>query len=518
MQLFNETAKARGHVYRVGHPTPIVRISVSELDSIGTEVYLKMESSGPSNSYKWRGAFNAAAAYIERSSTTANKTLVAASAGNHAQGIAIAASKLGVNAKIFMPTSAPETKRNAVLRYGGKWVEIISVGDTYNEAATAAVTYTNDNKSIFIHPFDDLYTMAGQGTLADEIFTSDQGPFEHVFLQIGGGGMAAGVANYLKAVTPNVHITGVEGVDQACMFHSIQNNSPITLDTVDKFCDGTAVTRPGDLTFKVCQNRIDDYMLVTNDEVSAAIELIHATTRTVPEASGAMGLAGLLKYVLDPRHAQKMHGKKLLCVVSGANIDFKKIGLVAHRSAVGAHRRRYYRFTIPEKTGGLLELLDNYFDGLNVSDFLYGKTHASVAHPIIGLEADIKTLDTLEQKLRAGNIEFSDVSSDTDVRFNIIRYEPSMFKDPQMLEVQFPERKGALRDFMRKVAGIANLCYFNYSASGEEIGRAVMGYEFENTNKKSAFFNAISQGTPVKYTQIAVSTQQRLIGCTPTPF
>lgn len=482
-QLFEEALRARTRVYQAGNPTPL-----QEINNGGQNyrVFVKREDLGPINAYKWRGAYNAV--YMHHQNTGC-KTVVAASAGNHAQGVALAAKQLGLTAKIFMPLSTPMMKQTSVRRHGGDHVDIVLHGDAYNESADAAKIHVEKNNSTYIHPFDDLYTMAGQATIADEIMLSGQGPFDYAFLQIGGGGMAGAVASWLKIHNPDIKIIGVEGIDQASMKASVETGHPVTLNNVDTFCDGTAVTRPGDLAFEICRKYIDAYITVTNEEVSAAIQKMWDASRVIPEPSGAMGLAGLTQYAEN--YPKEVQGKKLLCVLTGANMDFSKLSQIAQRSAIGGHRRRYIRFHIGEEKGGMLALLDKHFKDVNVSEFLYGKISETDAWPIIGLEAAPDTIEKLDATLTKAGVQFEDVTMDPDVRYRIINYNPALFKDPVLMHIQFPERKGALRDFMRKISGVANVCYFNYAYTGESIGRAIMGFEFDSPAQKTEFYQLI---------------------------
>ncbi len=380
-------------------------------------------------------------------------------------------------------------KQNSVRRHGGDHVEIILHGDTYNESAEAARQYVEKHGHTYVHPFDDIYTMAGQATIGDEIMLSGQGPFDYAFVQIGGGGMAAAVAAWLKLHNPNIKVIGVEGVDQACMKTSVEAGKIVTLDNVDTFCDGTAVTRPGEIGFEICRKYIDAYITVTNEEVAASIQKMWDAKRVIPEPSGAMGLAGLIQYANT--YPKEVQGKKLLCVLTGANMDFSKLSQISQRSAIGAQRRRYIRFHIGEKKGGMLALLDQHFKDLSVSEFLYGKIHETEAWPIIALESTPETMEHLDDRLKKAGVEFEDVTLDPDVRYRIINYNPALFKDPVLMHIHFPERKGALRDFMRKISGVANVCYFNYAYTGESIGRAIMAFEFEDAGNKEQFYQVI---------------------------
>jgi threonine dehydratase len=483
-QLFEEALRARTRVYKAGQPTPLQEISSGDGHY---KVFVKREDLGPINAYKWRGAYNAVATYHEK---LACETVVAASAGNHAQGVALAAKLLGIKAKIFMPLSAPMMKQDSVRRHGGENVDIILHGDNYNESAAEAKKYVEKNNSVYVHPFDDLYTIAGQATIADEIMLSGQGPFDYAFLQIGGGGMAAAVSAWLKIHNPNIKIIGVEGVNQASMKASIEAGQPETLNHIDTFCDGTAVTRPGDFTFEICQKYIDSYITVTNEEVAGAIQRMWEAARVVPEPSGAMSLAGLHQFA--SAHAKEVQGKKLLCVITGTNMDFSKLSQISQRSAIGSHGRRYIRFEIGEEKGGMLGLLDQHFQDITVSEFLYGKIHESKAWPVIALETtDSARMEKLDQDLKKSAVAFEDVTLDPDTRYRIINYNPALFKDPILMHIHFPERKGALRDFMRKISGTANVCYFNYAYSGEAIGRAIMGFEFATPDDKARFMELL---------------------------
>ena len=484
-QLFDEIPKARKEIYAVGAATPLEPVSLHEDDF---DLYIKREDLGPINAYKWRGGYNAV---LNHHRNGGSDIIVAASAGNHAQGVALAARKLNLQAKIFMPLAAPIMKQKAALKHGGDNIELILEGDTYNEAGDAAKAYVAKTGYTYIHPFDDLYTMAGQAMIADEVINDSDTPFDYAFLQIGGGGMAGAVSAWLKKNWPDIKIIGVEGVDQASMGQSVQKGTATTLDNVDTFCDGTAVTRPGDLTFDVCRRTIDEFITVTNEEVSAAIQQLWEAKRIIPEPSGAMGVAGLNKYKQD--HPNALKSKKVLTIICGANMDFNKLALIAGKSAIGAERRRYYRVELPECEGALLNILEAHFADLSVSEFMYGKTHENQAWQTIAIDGQEDDFNKLEASLEQGNIQFSDITMDADIRYKIINYNPALFHDPLFFNVQFPERKGALRDFLKLISPVASICYFNYAYSGEAIGRALMGFEFSDKGKQDKFLEEIKK-------------------------
>lgn len=500
--LFTEILQARTRVYRAGSATPLQRIILPEVDA---EIFVKREDISPINAYKWRGAYNCTAVLTEGKGA---KSVVAASAGNHAQGVALAARMLGIEAKIFMPLSTPMMKQRAVKLHGQDHVEIVLVGDTYDQASDAAKDYAAQNGLPYVHPFDDIYTIAGQATIADELILSGEGPFDYTFLQIGGGGMAAGVSSWLKLHHPNTKIIGVEGIGQACMSASLRHGEPVTLHEVDTFCDGTAVKRPGALTFQICSKTLDDVVEVTNEEVCAAIQKFWDAKRVIPEPAGAMGLAGLIKFASENKEA--IRGKKLLCILCGANMDFGKLALISAQSAIGANRRRYLRFHLSEKSGSLLGLLDRIFTDVNVTEFQYGKISDTDGYPIIAFEAVPQKIEELQENLHKEKIGFQDVTEDPDVRYRVINYNPSMFRHPVLLHVHFPERKGALREFMRQVSAIANVCYFNYAYTGETIGRALMGFEFEKAEDHDRFYEIIS-ASPVECRAVPDEAARRIL-------
>jgi len=505
-QLYDEAEKAKSAIYQAGDETPLEPVDLTALEC---NLFLKREDLGPIKAYKWRGGYNAV---LNHHKNTGCDTIVAASAGNHAQGVALAARMLGIQAKIFMPLAAPLMKQNAVKHHGGDFVELILSGDTYNEAGDAAKKYVADTGYTYIHPFDDIYTMAGQASIADEAITQlkehSQAPYDYAFLQIGGGGMAGAVAAMLKRDNPNIKIIGVEGEQQASMKASVEAGEPITLEGVDTFCDGTAVTRPGDLTYQICSTMIDEFITVSNDAVSSAISDLWNAKRLIPEPSGAMGVAGLKQYV--SAHPDALKGKNVLCIICGANMDFNKLPLIVSQASASGQTRRYYRVALPEREGALLSILEKHFQDFNVSEFMYGKIDETSAFQTIAIDGKADDFTALETRLEGDKIEFSDISKDADIHYKIINYNPTLFKDPVFLNIKFPERKGALRDLLRTISTVANICYFNYAYSGEVIGRALMGFEFANPENKAKFYDLLAD-TAVQYTPLDENAQKRIL-------
>lgn len=501
---------ARERVYRFGQPTPLERLPLS---GPGPEIWVKREDLSPIKAYKWRGACNRMALLTPEEAACG---VVTASAGNHAQGVALAAKTLGVRARIYMPRSTPRVKQQAVLTHGGEWVEILLVGDSYDEAVTAAKLDQVSSGAVYVHAYDDLMVMAGQGTLADEVVLSGHGPFDAVYLQIGGGGMAAGVSNWLKTYWPEIACIGVEGVGQASMKAALAAGEPVTLDTVDLFCDGTAVRRAGDLPFAVCRETLDRVETVTNAEVTHAIRTLWEGLRCISEPSGAMGLAAVLK------QQEALMGKRVLVILCGANIDFLQLGLIAQSAGSASQRSRTIRVCIPERAGTMLGLLDACFAGLNIADFQYGKSQPDEAWPAFTISADDPALiDALPAKLEAHGFRWEDLTGAIDIAFRAIPLRGDLLAYPAFLRLDFYERPGALHDFLdQRLRGRASMCYFNYRQSGERIGRALLGLDFPSTEARASFLSSLpSHGEGYRLCEVLddATTQRLVIAVEPHP-
>ncbi len=466
MDLTDEILMARQRVYGIGSRTPLERMVLDPVT--GGELWVKREDLSPIRAYKWRGAFNKMAKLGE---SERRRGVVAASAGNHAQGVALGAAKLGISAKIFMPVPTPALKRESVRRHGGERVEIVLVGDTFHEAAAAAEASVREHGHIMIHPFDDIDVIAGQGTIADEIILSGEGPFDVVFLQIGGGGMAAAVSYWLKKFFPGIRVIGVEGQDQASMKRAIENGGPVPLDYVDVFCDGTAVREVGKHTWEICRSTIDEMTLVTNEEVCAGIQFLWDNGRVIPETSGAMGVSAWLK------RREEFRDCRCLTILCGANMDFARLAWIVRHAGIGSATRVYYRFTIAEVPGTLFRILELIRSRANIIEFQYGKNDPATAYPVIGFDAGAEELRRLHDDLEEARIPYEDVTGKPEVEFRMIPWNPSVMASPVFVQVEFPERAGALSDFLRGFYQGVNLCYFSYQYSGERVGRAMIGFE-----------------------------------------
>ena len=495
---------ARERVYRFGVATPLEHLA---LPGPGPEIWVKREDLSPIKAYKWRGACNRMAVLSLEEKAAG---VVTASAGNHAQGVALAARSLGISARIYMPRSTPRVKQAAVRHHGGHHVEILLSGDSYDDAVASALEDAAASGATYVHAYDDLQVMAGQGTLADEVVLSGHGPFDAAYLQIGGGGMAAGVSAWLKTYWPGIEIVGVEGIGQASMKAALEAGTPVGLDQVDIFCDGTAVRKAGSLPFEICRDTIDRMETVTNAEVSRAIRQLWEGLRCVSEPSGALGLAAVMK------NREALAGKRVLIVVSGANIDFLQLGLIAQSEGSSQSASRSLRVRIPERPGTMLELLDTCFAELNIADFQYGKTDESDAWPAFTVTTeDPAALEALPSKLEAAGFVWEDLTGAVDIAFRAIPLRGDLLAFPVFLRLDFYERPGALHDFLdKRVRGRANLCYFNYRQSGERIGRALIGLDFGSEAEREAFASSVPEhGEGYRSCKmIDQATRARLIG------
>ena len=473
-QLRQETLAATDRVYQLDSATPLDELTLPN----GCRLKLKREDTSTVHSYKWRGAMNKIVSLYE---TGFRGALIAASAGNHAQGVALAAKKLKLKATIFMPVSTPKVKQQAVKNFGGDLVEIRLHGDKFDEAALAAKAFADANDGQIIAPYDDLLVIAGQSTIGVEIVNDLKAAPTHVFLPIGGGGMAAGVASVLRIAFPDAKLIGVEANQQDSMGTSVAAGQPTTLPAVDRFCDGTAVARPGQLNFKICQTLLDGFTSVNNDEVCNAIQYLWNEMRIIVEPSAALGVAAARKANLEPSDLA-------LTVLSGSNVDFMTLPQIAKRGRDDIPEERYFCFEIGEKPGQLIGVLDHFFSTMNIIDFQYGKVADEIAYPVIGVEVPRSEHDQLEAFLKDPAIPpFKEVTGAASVAFRVIPFRVDLLENPFFAVIGFPNRPGALRDFMRVASQYANVCYMNFVDSGQELERALMGFETKTKEQAKDF-------------------------------
>ena len=477
-----ETRAALNRVYQLDSPTPMDSV---ELDN-GPVLMLKREDLSKVHSYKWRGSYNKIASMHEQNFSG---ELVAASAGNHAQGVAVAANRLQLPATIFMPRSTPHLKQDSVRNFGGEFVQIRLFGDSYEESAAEAKRFAAETGGAVIPPYDDVQVIAGQSTIGIEIFDSLKQAPTHVFLEVGGGGMAAGVASVLKRLYPQAKLIVVESVDQDCMGVSIAMGKRTTIENLDRFCDGTAVSCPGELPFRICQELIDDCVTVTNDQVCEAIQFLWQKKRTIVEPSAALGVAAAIQYDLKPED-------RPATVLSGSNVDFMMLPKIARRGQAHRPEQRYYAFEIDEQSGSLTALLDNFLGNMNIIDFQYGKVAEDKAYPVIGIEVPQTEIEQLDRFLADPSIPpHHDVSGSAASEFRVIPFNVDILSFPFFAVIEFANRPGALRDFMRYASELASVCYMNYTDTGQTEGQALMGFEFDNIGRQSEFLEWLQEST-----------------------
>ncbi len=504
--LFQEILMARQRVYEVGEVTPLEKLP---LDGLGVEVWAKREDLGPIKAYKWRGAFNAMASLSDEER---ERGIVTASAGNHAQGVALAASALGCSAEIFMPLSTPEVKQNEVRRHGGDAVKIWLVGDSYDDAGVAAKKRCEELGGVYIHPYNDLATMGGQGTLADELVMAAGEPFDRVYIAIGGGGLASSVACWLEKFWPDCRVIGVEGEGQASMKAAIEEGGPVELEYLDVFCDGTAVREVGDKTYPYCRDLLDEVVTVTNDEVCNGIRCLWESIRAIPEPSGAMGLAAIMNELAAGKIAE---GERVLTIICGANMDFAQLSNISRRAGIGSKVRRYLRVPVPEGKGSLVNILEQLPEGVSIVDLQYGKVGDEEQYPVMGLIGSEDEYREFDEILDDQGIQASDVSNEEIVGYRIINYDPGLLAYPLFINIEFPERAGAFLSFMMKVKAYSSLCYFNYSYSGEGVGRALVGMDFdglEDRERSLALIRGMVGDNIMAAELVGEETLSRLLG------
>ena len=459
-------------VYDVAHESAL---DVAPLLStrLGQSVLLKREDQQAVFSFKLRGAYNR---MVQLDPLQRERGVVAASAGNHAQGVALAAAKLGIRATIVMPVTAPQVKVDAVRRFGGTMVEVVLSGDSYSEAQATAAQLQAALGATFVHPFDDPAVIAGQGTIALEILRQHPGPLQAVFVPVGGGGLLAGIAACIKALRPEIQVIGVQAADSDAMARSLECGARITLDEVGLFADGTAVKQVGALTFELCRRYVDDMLRVDADAICAAIRDIYHDTRSVPEPSGALALAGLKQYVAT-------HGAgagALVAIVSGANMNFDRLRFVAERAELGEQREAVFAVTIPEERGSFRRFCAT-LGRHSITEFNYriGDTHA--AHIFVGVQiASRSEREALVDAFRAQAFEVLDLTEDELAKLHLrhmIGGRSPLARDELLYRFEFPERPGALVHFLDQLHPDWNVSLFHYRNHGADHGRILVGIQ-----------------------------------------
>ena len=461
-----ETAR----VYDVTSKTPLEpakRLS-RRLDN---NVLFKREDLQSVFSFKLRGAYNK---LIQLEPDELACGVICSSAGNHAQGVALAAQKLGVRAIVVMPESTPTIKIAAVESLGG---EVLLHGNAYDDAYEHALKLADEQQLTFIHPFNDPQVIAGQGTVGMEIYQQHAAKIDVIFVPVGGGGLIAGIALYIKAKSPNTKIIGVEPEDAASMSEALKAGQPVTLDHVGTFADGVAVRRVGDETFRICDELVDDIITVDNDEICAAIQDIFEDSRTVVEPAGALAVAGMKRYVTKTH----VTGQTLVTVNSGANVNFDRLRHIAERAALGENREALFAVEIPEQQGSFMAFC-KAIGKRNITEFNYRYQDTATAHIFVGVE------------LRHGNDEREKIlASLTNAGYPVVDLtDNEMAKlharhmvgspaagidDERVYRFKFPERPGALLAFLTAIGNYWNISLFHYRNHGSDFGRVLAGVQ-----------------------------------------
>jgi len=466
----------KARVYDVAIQSPLDRMPRLST-RLGSEVLLKREDLQPVFSFKLRGAYNKVANLSE---TAARRGVICASAGNHAQGLALAARKRGIPALVVMPATTPAIKVQAVISYGG---EVILHGDVFDVAFDYALKLAAERNMVFVHPFDDPDVIAGQGTIGMEILRQAPGDIDAIFVPVGGGGLISGVATFVKYLSPRTKIIGVEPEDAASMYESLRAGSRVTLERVGTFADGVAVKRVGEETFRLARQYVDEVVLVTTDEMCSAIQDTFEDTRTIPEAAGALALAGLKKYVA--RTGWK--DKRLVTINSGANMNFDRLRHIAERADLGGDREALLAVEIPEERGSFLRFC-GVLGERNITEFNYREQSTQRAQIFVGLNLTRgleERVATVKHLAEAGYpvVDMTDNEmAKLHVRYMVGGHAPAL-TDELLFRFEFPERPGALLKFLESIGGRWNISLFHYRNHGSDYGRVLAGIQVPKADR-----------------------------------
>ena len=456
-------------VYEVAEKTPL-EYQPNLSARLNNRVLLKREDTQPVFSFKLRGAYNKMA-HLPREVLA--KGVIAASAGNHAQGVALAAQKLGCRAVIVMPTTTPQIKVDAVQRRGA---EVVLYGDSYSDAYVHALELEKSEGLTFVHPYDDPDVIAGQGTIAMEILDQHPAPIEAIFCCVGGGGLIAGIAAYVKAVRPEIKVIGVEAVDADAMTRSLKLGERIMLDQVGLFADGAAVKQVGVHTFALCQAYVDEMIVVDNDAICAAIKDVFEDTRSILEPAGALATAGIKEYI--KRH--QVSGKTLIGIASGANMNFDRLRFIAERAEIGEKREAVFAVTIPEKPGAFkafCRLLGNR----SITEFNYRYSDARAAHIFVGIAIhDHAEALGLIENLKSHGLPAIDLTDNEMAKLHLrhlVGGHAPQAEHEVVYRFEFPEKPGALMNFLDTMGHDWNISLFHYRNHGADFGRVLVGIQ-----------------------------------------
>ncbi|KAJ3203390.1 hypothetical protein HK099_001531 [Clydaea vesicula] len=476
-------------VYDVAVETPLV-YAPKLSQKLGNTIYLKREDLQPVFSFKIRGAYNKISQLSQEEKL---RGVICCSAGNHAQGVALAAQKLGINATIVMPKFAPEIKVESVKRFGGN---IILVGNDFDEAKAECLRLQKEKNLVFISPFDDKFVIAGQGTIGVEILKQlRQDRLDAIFICCGGGGMISGIAAYIKRIKPETRIIGVNTFDSDSLYQSLKQGKVVNIPTAGLFSDGTSVRQIGYENFKILKHSVDDMVLVTTDEICAAIKDVFDETRTVMEPSGALAAAGMKKFL---NNNQNMKGGVFVAITSGANMNFERLRFVAERARLGEEKEVILSVELPEKLGTFLNLYNTIqLQPRSVTEFTYRYSNPTRALFFIAVEVkSTEDKNDLEQSIK----KMEDVVilniSNNELAKNHGRYlvgGRSAVKNERLIRFSFPERPGKLSDFLNNLENHWNITLWHYRNNGSDFAKVLAGIqvpELEN-NKFNEFLEKL---------------------------
>ncbi|MEN3032827.1 threonine ammonia-lyase, biosynthetic [Chromobacterium amazonense] len=456
-------------VYDVAVETPL-ELAPNLSRRYGNRILLKREDLQPVFSFKLRGAYNKMAKLTPEQRA---RGVITASAGNHAQGVALSASKLGCEAVIVMPVTTPQIKIDAVKQRGG---QVVLSGDSFNEAYLHAVKLAEESGRTYIPPFDDPDVIAGQGTVGMEILRQHPDDLDAVFVAIGGGGLAAGVASFIKRLKPEVKIIGVQPVDSDAMRQSIEKGERVELKDVGLFADGVAVKLVGEETFRICRELLDEIILVDSDAICAAIKDIFEDTRSIVEPAGALAVAGAKAYV----EREGCRDQSLVAISCGANMNFDRLRHVSERSELGERREAIIAVTIPEKPGSFKRFC-SVIGGRNITEFNYRFADPSIAHVFVGVQiAGREDVEKLLNDLRGEELDGIDLTDNELAKLHIrhlVGGHAPQLKDERVLRFEFPDRPGALMRFLDAMRIDWNISLFHYRNHGADYGRVLVGVQ-----------------------------------------
>ncbi len=464
-------------VYDVAVETPL-EIAPSLSQRISNRIFFKREDMQSVFSFKLRGAYNKMA---HLTPTQLKRGVICASAGNHAQGVALSAAKLGCRALIVMPTTTPPLKIDAVRERGGNSVEIVLHGTSYSDAYKHALELEKEHKLSFVHPFDDPDVIAGQGTIGMEILRQHAGPIHAIFIAIGGGGLISGVAAYVKQIRPDIKIIGVQSIDSDAMARSLKSGHRVELHDVGLFSDGTAVKLVGEETFRLAQMYVDEVILVDTDAICAAIKDVFQDTRSILEPAGALAVAGAKAYVeREAMGKNPVLEQDLIAITCGANMNFDRLRFVAERAEIGESREAVFAVTIPEQRGSFRHFC-KMVGARNVTEFNYRISDQAAAHIFVGIQISNRSESSqLARNFQEAGFTALDLTNDELAKLHIrhlVGGKSSLAQNELLYRFEFPERPGALLRFLESMAPNWNISLFHYRNQGGDVGRVLVGIQ-----------------------------------------